>query len=452
MERYEAYKYSGVEWIGEIPQEWNLKRIKYLSISESSLFIDGDWIESKDIVFDKSQIRYITTGNVGEGRYKEQGRTYITNEKFIELNCTEIFPDDLIISRLNPPIGRCCIVPDIGSRIVTSVDNVVLRPDKKYRKEFLKYAMCSSKYFEYTSLIARGATMQRISRSLLGNVALPIPINEEEQIAIANFLDLKTGEIDALIAQKERLLELYEEEKTAIINHAVTKGLDPKAELKISGVEWLGKIPVKWKTTSLKWKSRIYSGGTPSKNRSEYWFNGGIPWLNSGAVNQMVITEQSDFITEEGFRNSSAKWIEKESIVVALAGQGKTKGMAAIVALRTTCNQSLAAIQPASEINSWYLLYYLRANYLNIRGLAGESRRDGLNLEMIGSITIPLFSRMEQTAIVKHIETETTRIDAKITKTQRIIELQKEYRNVLIFEVVTGKTKVLCLAGEEAVQ
>ena len=133
MERYEAYKDSGIEWIGEIPAEWNIKRIKYLATDESSLFIDGDWIESKDIVFDESQIRYITTGNIGEGWYKEQGLAYITNEKFIALNCTEIFPGDLIISRLNPPIGRSCIVPDLGARIVTSVDNVILRPDTKYR-------------------------------------------------------------------------------------------------------------------------------------------------------------------------------------------------------------------------------------------------------------------------------------------------------------------------------
>ena len=106
-------KDSGVEWIGDIPVGWNIKRIKYLATGESSLFTDGDWIESKDIVFDESQIRYITTGNIGEGRYKEQGLAYITNEKFIELNCTEIFPGDLIISRLNPPIGRSCIVADI---------------------------------------------------------------------------------------------------------------------------------------------------------------------------------------------------------------------------------------------------------------------------------------------------------------------------------------------------
>ena len=217
MERYEKYKDSGVKWIGEIPEGWEVKKIKYFATEELSLFTDGDWIESKDIVFDGNQIRYITTGNIGEGKYKEQGYTYITDEKFIELNCTEIFPGDLLISRLNSPIGRSCVLPDLESRVVTSVDNVVLRPDKIFNKKFLMYAMSNCRYFEYTSLIARGATMQRVSRGLLGNVPLTIVSNIVDQTAIANYLDRKTAQIDKLIAQKERLIELYEEEKTGLV-------------------------------------------------------------------------------------------------------------------------------------------------------------------------------------------------------------------------------------------
>ena len=242
MERYERYKDSGIEWIGEIPEGWEVKKIKYLATEEFSLFTDGDWIESKDIVFDENQIRYITTGNIGEGKYKEQGHTYITDEKFTELNCTEIFPGDLLISRLNPPVGRSCILPDLESRVVTSVDNVVLRPNKIFKKKFLMYAMSNCRYFEHTSLIARGATMQRISRGLLGNVPLTIASDIEEQTAIANYLDRKTAEIDELITQKERLIELYEEEKSAIINQAVTKGIDPDVRLKDAVLTGLGRF------------------------------------------------------------------------------------------------------------------------------------------------------------------------------------------------------------------
>lgn len=105
MRKYDSYKDSGIEWIGEIPSHWNELRIKQLAIGENTLFLDGNWIESKEIVFDEDNIRYITTGNIGEGKYKEQGSGYITEETFEKLNCTEVYPGDIIISRGNVPIS-----------------------------------------------------------------------------------------------------------------------------------------------------------------------------------------------------------------------------------------------------------------------------------------------------------------------------------------------------------
>ncbi|MCD6526748.1 MAG: restriction endonuclease subunit S [Desulfuromonas sp.] len=296
MERYEKYKASGVEWIGEIPEGWEVKKLKYLATERDDLFTDGDWIESKYIVFDDSQIRYITTGNIGEGYYKEQGFTYVTEETFRKLNCTEIFRDDLLISRLNPPIGRCCIIPDLGKRIVTSVDNVVLRPNERYLKKFLMYAMSNSRYFEFTSLIARGATMQRISRGLLGNVAIPIAKDFKEQTAIANYLDRKTAEIDKLIAQKERLLELYEEEKTAIINQAVTKGIDPDVKLKDSGIDWLGEIPEGWEVKKLKYVAHLKSGNNLTS--SQIKDSGGFPVYGGNGLRGFYdkFTHEGEFV------------------------------------------------------------------------------------------------------------------------------------------------------------
>jgi type I restriction enzyme, S subunit len=250
MKTYDSYKDSGIQWIGKIPEHWKIVKIKYMPSNKPLSFIDGDWIESKDIIFDEG-IRYITTGNIGEGKYKEQGSSFISEETFSELNCTEVFPGDLLISRLNKPIGRSCIVPDLGNRIVTSVDNVIFRPKEKYLKSYLNFLMNNPKYSDYTELIARGATMQRISRGLLAEIKLPVP-PLFEQIAIANYLDTKTIEIDQIITYKEALINLYEEEKKALINEAVTKGVtlsevetcSPK--LKPSGIDWLGDIPEHW--------------------------------------------------------------------------------------------------------------------------------------------------------------------------------------------------------------
>src|SRR5690554_6634584 len=117
MKKYDRYKDSGIEWIGRIPEHWTATRIKYLVRNPTSLFIDGDWIESRVIV--DSGIKYITTGNIKEGYYSEQGLGFITERTFLELNCTEVFEGDLLISRLNLPIGRACIIPNLGARIVT---------------------------------------------------------------------------------------------------------------------------------------------------------------------------------------------------------------------------------------------------------------------------------------------------------------------------------------------
>lgn len=438
MKKYDNYKDSGIEWIGEIPSHWNNTRIKFTVKEKDSLFIDGDWIESK--VITASGIRYITTGNVKVGQYSEQGNGYISEQTFHELNCTEVYEGDLIISRLNYPIGRACIIPNLNSRIVTSVDNVIYRPDNSIDKRYLLYLFSSKEYFEHTELISRGATMQRISRGMLGNLKIPLPELYEQNI-ISKYLDLKTSQIDDLIAKKERLIQLLEEERTAIINQAVTKGLDPNVPMKDSGIEWLGEIPQHWKYSSLKWYSKIYSGGTPSKDIDEYWINGTIPWLNSGCVNQWDITEVSEYITEEAFNKSSAKWIPPKSLVIALAGQGKTKGMVAQVQFETTCNQSLGVIVPNEKIYNRFLQYWLKNNYFNIRSLGGD-KRDGLNLVMIGGIPIPIPLFNEQVLIANFLDNKNFEFDTFIQKSQQEIELLKEYKTALISEVVTGKVDV----------
>jgi type I restriction enzyme, S subunit len=209
------------------------------------------------------------------------------------------------------------------------------------------------------------------------------------------------------------------------------------ARYKDSGIAWIGEIPEHWKTVALKWLSKIYAGGTPDKNKSEYWLNGNIPWLNSGTVNQFIITEPSEYISEEGFANSSAKWIEEGSLVMALAGQGKTKGMTGFVTFRTTCNQSLAVIQPKQIIDGKFLLYFLTRNYFYIRGLAGEGKRDGLNLEIIGSLYIPLFDLEEQKTIAAFLDRKTAEIDELIAQKERLIALYEEEKTAIINEAVT---------------
>jgi type I restriction enzyme S subunit len=154
-------------------------------------------------------------------------------------------------SRLNAPIGRSCLVPNLQSRIVTSVDNVIFRPDAKYYKQFIVHLFSSKDYFKHTSNLARGATMQRISRGLLGNIRVVIPPYNEQQ-KIANFLDHETAKIDTLIEKQQQLIKLLKEKRQAVISHAVTKGLNPSAPMRDSGVEWLGEVPAHWEIKRFK--------------------------------------------------------------------------------------------------------------------------------------------------------------------------------------------------------
>lgn len=211
---------SGIDWIGNIPEHWEVMPLKYAANKKGCCFIDGDWIESKDIV--EEGIKYITTGNIGALTYKEQGSGYISEKTFATLGCTEVFEGDILISRLNEPIGRCCIIPNLGNRVVTSVDNVIFRPDTdKYNKKFIVYYLNCNKFTEHANLIARGATMHRISRTMLGHQQILVPPLAEQQ-EIVEYIDSKIKPIDASIATAKREIELLKELKQSVITEAVT--------------------------------------------------------------------------------------------------------------------------------------------------------------------------------------------------------------------------------------
>ncbi len=216
-------KDSGVEWLGEVPEHWVVRPVKSLANEPGSLFSDGDWIESKDLADDG--IRYITTGNVGIGIYKEQGSGFINETTFEKLGCTDVLPEDVLISRLNPPVGRACVVPELGTRVVTSVDNVIFRPNQDTDSKFLVFRFASADYLHEMGNLASGATMQRVSRSEFGNLRLAIP-PYSEQCTIRTYLEEKASGVDRLIKTADRAITLLQERRNALISAAVTGKID----------------------------------------------------------------------------------------------------------------------------------------------------------------------------------------------------------------------------------
>ncbi|HBC3406510.1 TPA: restriction endonuclease subunit S [Vibrio parahaemolyticus] len=439
---YPEYKDSGVEWLDSIPSSWESAPIKYMALSKTSLFLDGDWIESKDI--SEEGIRYITTGNVGEGFYKEQGMGFITQETFKKLNCTEVYEGDILISRLNNPIGRACIVPDLGHRIVTSVDNVIFRPDSTYDERFLVYLFSSKDYFKHTSNLARGATMQRISRGLLGNIRVVFPI-KEEQIQIANFLDRETAKIDTLIEKQQQLIKLLKEKRQAVISHAVTKGLNPQAPMKDSGVEWLGEVPEHWETARFKFLCEsIIAGPFGSSITKDMYQPSGYKVYGQEQVIPNNFQLGDYFISEKDYEQLSRYKVESGDLLISCVG---TFGKIAVFpndAQEGIINPRLIKAKLKSNQNAFYIRELLKSEMIfkQFELLSRGGTMGVINIAILNEIIAAAPPLTEQDEIYSYICIQKEKYRLLIDKATRQIELLKERRTALISAAVTGKIDV----------
>ncbi len=320
-----------------------------------------------------------------------------------------------------------------------------------------------------------GSALTRLTIDKINNLIFVCP-PKPEQTAIANYLDRKTAEIDELIAQKERLLILYEEEKTAIINQAVTQGINPdvvgvapcgypdvtnKTEnihdtekgnhrglpLRDSGIDWLGEIPEHWEVKKLKYViSKAGSGITPRGGASVYQLTG-IPLLRSQNIHFGELRlDDVAYITQEMHDEMSNSKVFSGDVLLNITGASIGRCCYVTDNLGdANVNQHVCILRPKKQISTEFLCFILRSNLgqeqINLEQTG--SGREGLNFEALKNFIIPSLELEEQTAIVQYIETELTRINAKITKTKKYITLQKEYRTALISEVVTGKIKVI---------
>ena len=446
MSRYKAYteyKDSGVEWLDKVPLHWSSVPIKYMALEKTSLFLDGDWIESKDISGD--EIRYITTGNVGEGVYKEQGVGFISTEKFFELNCTEVFFGDILMSRLNAPIGRSCIVPDLQSRVVTSVDNVIFRPDSKYIKEFLVYLFSSGDYFAHTANLARGATMQRISRGLLGNVRVVVPSLAEQQ-KIANFLDHETAKIDTLIAKQQELIKLLKEKRQAVISHAVTKGINPNAPMRDSGVEWLGEVPTHWVVTRAKFLFDLITSG--SRGWAEYYSDEGELFFRIANLTRDTIDPKLESIQNvsppKGSEGERSR-IKLNDLLISITADLGSVCVANDEVESGYVSQHIALCRPNKLVASprwlgFFILSDMAKEQFMGSGYGGTKVQ--LSLEDIRELWIVLPTSTEQTDIAIYIEKKMTQFGDLMLSAEGQIKLLQERRTALISAAVTGKIDV----------
>ena len=443
MKRYDSYKDSGVEWMNEIPSNWEKSRIRMVGDLYGGLTgKKGSDFNDEDNTSNKPFVPFTNIFN----------NTYISKDHFQYVNVEEsenqnrVLKNDLFFlmsSESYEDLGKCSILlEDVEELYLNSFCKGYRIKDSRVYPLFLNYQLLGSLHKEMISIEGNGFTRINLRQDRLLDIPVFIPPTSE-QIKIVSYLDTKTSLIDSLIEKTQRKIELLKEKRTSLINEVVTKGLNPNMEMKDSGVEWIGEIPSHWRLGKLYQYSEMSNGSTPSRVKPEYWENGTIPWMSSGEINKKKIREIDGRITQEGFQNSSTKLLPVGTVMMGLNGQGKTKGTVGILEVETTCNQSLCGMIFKDDIYSMFSYYFLDSQYFHIRGLVGEGQREGISVSFLGRYPLVVPPLSEQQQIVEYLDEQTQLIDKTISIEEKRIELLKEYRQSLISEVVTGKRKVV---------
>lgn len=435
---YSTYQDSGIEWLGNVPTDWKIKRLKYVVTCNDDVL--------SELTDDEYTIQYVDISSVDlvGGIQKTEELKYFEAPSRAR---RKVENGDTIISTVRTYLKSISFVDNPPSNLIVSTGFAVIRPTHQLDPKYLTYYLQSQGFVDAVVANSVGVSYPAINPSTLVTLAMLLPQTISEQQSIANFLDKKTAKIDELIEKKQRLIELLKEKRTALISHAVTKGLDPNAKMKDSGVEWLGKVPEGWKIKKLKYcTTKIGSGKTP-KGGAEVYTSTGVALL------------RSQNIYDDGLRLSDVVFIDKETdlemkntrvelLDVLLNITGASIGRCALAnkdCLPANVNQHVCIIRTTPyDLLPEFAHIFLCSKYFKDFILSEEqgTSREGLNFQQIGNISAPLPSTNIQENIINAVNIQTAQIDALIQKVQTAIDKLKEYRTALISAAVTGKIDV----------
>lgn len=440
---HDTYRESGTEWLGEVPAHWKTVPLRGLARPGRTSFIDGDWIESPYIT--DEGVRLIQTGNIGVGIYREQGFRYISEQTFDELNCTAVEPGDVLICRLAEPVGRACLAPKLPDRMITSVDVCILKPATGVNTRFIVYLLSSPDYLGYMEGQCRGGTRDRVSRSFLGGVRLGLP-PADEQTAIAAFLDRETSKIDALVEEQKRLIDLLKEQRQATIAHAVTKGLNPDAPMKDSGVKWLGEVPAHWEVQPMRrYLSYLTSG---SRGWAGYYSDDGAVFIRIGNLTRdsidLDLTDVQRVSVPPGAEGERTQ-VRPGDLLFSITAY---LGSVAVVPPEmepsyVSQHVALARVSPEFLYPEWVALVTLSIvgqTYLAEQGYGGTKIQ--LSLDDVKGLLLTVPPKDEQRVIIGRIRAAEMAFRSLQGEAEATITLLQERRAALISAAVTGKIDV----------
>lgn len=435
MSRYKAYpeyKDSEVEWLGKVPVQWELTRVKYVSeltpkkpILDRSLecsFIPMEKLKTDSIMLDESRV----VDDVYDGY------TYFQDDDILMAKVTPCFENK------NIAVAKS-LVNGIG---FGSSEIYVIRTKKDVCNRYWFYRFQEDSFMDVATAAMTGAGgLKRVPSDVVTNFTAALPSFNEQQ-KIANFLDHETAKIDTLIAKQQELIKLLKEKRQAVISHAVTKGLNPNAPMRDSGVEWLGEVPAHWEVSKFGYISNVVRGGSPRPAGDPTLFNGDFsPWVTVAEItkdDEVYLTSTDSFLTKLG--SEQCRIFSKGTLL--LSNSGATLGVPKILSIDANANDGVVGFEQL-KINSEFAYFYLTTITEDLRERIKQgSGQPNLNTDIVKSISIAIPEDREIVEIVDFINATRKQFKALTENAVRGIELLQERRTALISAAVTGKIDV----------
>lgn len=431
---HSEYTNSGVEWLGKIPTHWQVRRLKLLAA------VNPLASELRGLALD-TEVSFVPMEAVGEyGGGLDLSRTKLLVR--VASGYTYFRNGDVLVAKITPCFenGKGAYADGLMNGIAFGTTELhVLRAKQALDGHFLLYLTLTDAFRRLGKADMYGAGGQkRISQSFVENLRVPLPSVPEQRV-IGVFLDRETAKIDALINKNERLIDLLEEKRTALITQSITKGLDPKAALKDSGVAWLGRVPAHWDVERIKWVARMESGHTPDKKVDSYWQEGDISWVSLADTGQLrevdYIAKTKVMTTLDGIAHSSAHVLPKGTVVFS---RDATIGLCAITRTEMAVSQHFIGWVCGRYLQPEYLLFALRSMTQEMERLTMGATVRTIGMPDVRNLMTPIPPLWEQERIVAYVNEHRSKIDSLLAKIRNAIDRLKELRIALISSAVTG--------------
>ena len=427
--RYDKYKDSGIAWIGEIPEHWEIKRLKNVS----------DFNPQNDqSISNFSEVGYLPMERLKNGYMLPS----VINVYNLTQGLTFFKENDIVMAKVTPCFenGNIAIAKNLINNCGFGSSELFIFRVRNINRKYFFYLLQEEKIKEVckSTMIGTGG-LKRISPTFMRNLLLPIPTTLEQQ-SIATYLDQKCSEIDELITLQEEMITKLQSYKQSVITEAVTKGLDKNVPLKDSGIEWIGDIPEHWNIIKTKNAFKIISGATPKTDNMTYW-DGEITWITPAdyKTEDRVIKSGKRNITLAGLNSCGTSIVPENSIIFS---KRAPIGLVAINIVPLCTNQGCISCIPKSFVNSKYFYYLMSVltEWFELFGSGTTFKELSTNNFANFSLSQPPLS--EQQSIANYLDQKCSEIDELISIKQQKIEKLKDYKKSLIFECVTGKRKV----------